>query len=550
MKKEVNLTASPFFLTKKEAEETEEQIAKLKPEQIAGQFFLVLADQFKEQELLTLASQGRISGVLFRPVLSKEELKKKLADLDRVSLFPLIKAANMEQGANGAFKDGTCYGSEMAVGATGQAIYARRLGAIAAYEAREAGINASFSPVCDLALNPLNPIIGERSFSSRPYLVSRLAAAAVRGLEENGVAAVIKHFPGDGVDYRDQHLHPTYNSLGYKEYMASYGSIYKDVLLSSPLGVMAGHILCPSVEENIDRSSRFEDCLPASLSSNLLQGFLRQRLGFNGLIFSDATIMGGYTQAMDRKEALLKSINAGIDIIVFNTDYKQDYETILDGLKEGKISEERQREALLRIFAFKKAASKLNKTTVLPSDIADWADECAEKSMTLVKSNAPLLPLNIKKYPKIKLAFVGKEEGSDGNIKLILKSELEKAGFKVSLFEMDQEDLHDPSEEEQDSITLIAANLPAESNNVTNRVRWVPKHALDSPRFIHEHRYIFVSFSNPFCLQDVPRITTCFNAYTPSAAACRAFVKTITGLSVPYAKSPVDAFCGLKDTKL
>jgi beta-N-acetylhexosaminidase len=546
-----DLTKAPFFLSKEEEKKIEEKIESLSLEQKAGQFFLVLADQFKEDELLSLASSGLIGGVLFRPVISKAELKNRLEKLDEVSPLPLLKAANLEQGANGAFKGGLCFASEMGVGATEDAKQAERLGLVSGQEGLSSGINVSFSPVTDLALNCLNPIINERAFSSQVGLVEKMAVSEIKGLQESGVAAVGKHFPGDGVDYRDQHLHPTYNSLSASEWERTYGRIYQKMVKKNILGFMAGHIVQEKEEEKINPKLNLSTCLPGSQSKELLSGYLRDRLGFNGVIFSDATIMGGYTQTLRREEGLITSINAGIDVLVFNTDYYSDYRIVLSALKDKKISPERLEEALIRILGLKLKLEKMKKEAdKRPYPEEKWAEECSDKSITLVKDEAHLFPLDIKRFPRIKLAYLGEEETGEGNIKDELVKELSKAGFEVSLFDIEKEDLHSPEKEDEKSLSLICCNLPSESNFVTRRISWQKKHALDSPRFIQEHAYAFISFANPFHLQDVPLIKTFINAYTPSLITVKAVIEKMLGRSPFKGKSPVDAFCQRKENRL
>lgn len=177
-------------------------------------------------------------------------------------------------------------------------------------------------------------------------------------LTKSGLAACCKHFPGDGVDYRDQHLHPSYNNLTAAEWRKTYGRIYKTLIDRGLVSVMVGHICQPALSMEKNPELAFEDVLPASLSRELLTGVLREELGFNGLITTDATIMGGYCQAMERRRAIPTSIAAGCDMLVFSTDIYEDLGYMREGLENGLLSRERLNEAVTHVLALKAVAQR------------------------------------------------------------------------------------------------------------------------------------------------------------------------------------------------
>ena len=265
---------------------------------------------------------------------------------------------------------------------------AEKFGKVCGTEGSSIGINWTFSPVCDLDLNFLNPITNVRTFGSDLSRVEAMTESYVRAVQSCGLAACAKHFPGDGVDYRDQHLHPTVNSLSAEEWYGSYGAVYENLINKGLLSVMTGHIAQPKVALDLNPGLSFEEAmLPASLSRTLLTGVLREKYGFNGLITSDATIMGGYCQAMERRLAIPASIMAGCDMLVFNTDFEEDYQYILDALADGRLSMERLDEAVLRILALK--AKVCRKAENQPVPAALWHEEAAHKGITLVKNTQP-----------------------------------------------------------------------------------------------------------------------------------------------------------------
>ena len=311
----VDLKARPFYLDEGKAAWVRDTLTAMTEEEKLGQLFCVMGGDFSPERLEDMVLTGRVGSVLFRPAPATR-IRACYAPLDEAARIPLLKAANLEEGGSGAATDGTLYGFPMLVAAAGDAEEAERFGAVCAAEGRSVGVNWSFSPVSDLDLNPLNPITNVRSFGSDLNTVLSCTSAYVRALQTRGVAACAKHFPGDGVDYRDQHLHPSYNSLSAADWFSSYGKVYENLIENDLLSVMVGHICQPAVSMEINPSLRFEDCLPGSLSRELLTGVLRERFGFNGVITTDATIMGGFTMAMARRDALPAAIMAGCDMLV------------------------------------------------------------------------------------------------------------------------------------------------------------------------------------------------------------------------------------------
>lgn len=156
------------------------------------------------------------------------------------------------------------------------------------------------------------------------------------------------------MDERDQHILTSVNSFSTEEWDKTYGYVYKNLIDQGAKTVMVGHIAQPAyVKAQNENASREERLRPASLSPELLGGLLRKKLGFNGLISTDATPMVGFTSAMKRSEAIPQAIAAGCDMILFNKSLEEDYRYLLDGVKNGRVSEERLDEAVLRILATK-----------------------------------------------------------------------------------------------------------------------------------------------------------------------------------------------------
>lgn len=547
----VDLRAKPFYLTQEQVNWVEKTLAGLTVEQKAGQLFCVMGGDFPPETLKEMVAAGKIGGILFRPVKPCKEIQADYAPLDAVAKVPLLKAANLEEGGSGGMNDGTLFGWPMLSAATDDVQVAERFGKVCGVEGRQAGINWTFSPVCDLDLNYLNPITNVRTFGSDKERVKKFTQAYVEAVQSCGMAACAKHYPGDGVDYRDQHLHPTCNSLPASEWYASYGKVYENLIAHDLLSVMVGHIAQPNVAKEADPDLSAEECaMPASLSKTLLTDVLRGALGFNGLITSDATIMGGYCMAMERRRAIPTSIMSGCDMLVFNTDFEEDYGFLLEGLENGLLTEQRLDDAVTRILALKAKVCFCEpcKENV---EAEQWHKECADKAVTLVKNLRPeVLPMTPERYPRIRLIALGKDEIQDGSVREITKELLEKAGFQVEVYDAYADDLHGTKELPKDRLTLYMANYEQASNQTVVRINWCKKHALDMPRYVNEETSIFVSLANPYMLQDAPRVKTYINVYTATRTTIAMTLEKLMGRSEFRGTSPVDPFCGLPDTRL
>lgn len=544
----VNLSENPFFLSEEQIQWVQDSLQKLTTEQKIGQLFCVMGGDYSIETLRGMIAEKGVGGVLYRPAPS-EEIRDNFAKLDEAAPVPILKAANLEEGGSGGISDGTLFGWPMTVGAANEEEMVEKFAKVCAAEGRSVGINWTFSPVSDLDINPLNPITNVRSYGTDVDRVLRFTDKFAETVQKYGVAACAKHFPGDGVDYRDHHLHPSYNSLSAKEWYQSYGKIYQNMIAHGLLSIMAGHIVQPAVEMQKNPKLTFEECLPGSLSHELLTGVLREEFGFNGVITTDATIMGGFCMAMERKKAIPAAIMAGCDMLVFSTDFEEDYQYMLEALQNGTLTKERLEEAVTRILALK-AKMCFGEYELPEIQAKEWQRECADKAVTLVKDLQQLFPVTAEKYPGIRLILLGEDEMEGGSITEFASRYLEQEGFAVECYRPFEDDLHGTGKLSGERLTIYLANYQTRSNQTTVRIHWCEKHALDIPRFINEEPGIFVSLSNPYHLQDVPRIRTYINGYTATESILEAVLEKILGKSAFKGTSPVDAFCGLMDTRI
>ncbi|MBE5910133.1 glycoside hydrolase family 3 protein [Pseudobutyrivibrio sp.] len=561
------LKNAPFSLNDSQIEWVKTTIEKMSDEEKIGQIFCPISGDTEPEKIKAFVDEFHPGGVLYRPMPAKV-IQNCHRSFQENSDIPMLLAANLESGGVGIASDGTYYSRPMGVAATGDSKNAYRLGYISGKEAKAVGCNWSFAPICDLDKNYLNPIMNVRTFGDNVNAVIECVKEQLKGLSDNEVAAAAKHFPGDGVDFRDQHLVASVNSLSVEEYDESYGKIWQEVVNTGILSVMVGHILQPAYSKYFNPELKDEEILPATLSKEILQGLLRGKLGFNGVIVTDATPMLGFTASMKRSESLPACIMAGCDMILFNKDIREDYQYIRDALSDGRLTKERLDEAVLRILGMKAAMNLPEKKAdgiIVPGDEAlsdvgcnqhkEWTKQCADEAVTLVKDTQKLLPISPDKYRKIRLYLIEDRVGGgfkDGDSEINrFKELLEKEGFEVSVYDYSKPDFYEMFEsgvgyaKEKFDLAIYVACIDTASNQAVRRIDWLHLMAADAPWFVEEIPTMFISLANPYHLVDAPMVKTFINAYTPTKEVCEAVIEKIMGRSDFKGQNPIDPFCNI-----
>lgn len=582
----IDVKAKPFFLDDDAAAWIEATLAAMSDEEKIGQLFCPLGAT-DDKNVLQMLTQHGIGGIMYRPGHA-QNVQDTHRLLQEYSKIPMLLAANLEAGGNGAALTGTNFAKPLGVAATNDDEMGYWLGKIACAEGAALGLNWAFAPIVDIDMNFRNPITNLRTFGSDPDRVIRMASGYMRAADEEGLAVSIKHFPGDGVDERDQHLLTSVNSLSCEDWDATYGKVYKTLIDQGAKTVMIGHIAQPAWQKALaSDSDKYENStIPASLSHELMTGLLRGRLGFNGLIVTDATPMIGFTAAGPRAETVPLSIACGADMFLFNKSLEEDYGYMLAGYHRGVFTEKRLDEAVTRILALKASLGLHKKqaagTLVPPPEALSVlgcakhlakAQECADKAVTLVKDTAGLLPLSPQKGNRVYLNILEPDGAMNTPLKTAFKAKLEAEGFEVelrnrdanvdimSVFSGQSDDPHamelmreifekvDDFKRRYD-LAIFVANYETASNNVVVRLQWQGLLGMgnDAPWFVAEIPTLFISLANPYHLLDVPMIKTFVNAYSATPAVIDAVTEKIMGRSAFKGVSPVDVSCGREDT--
>ncbi|GAA0603395.1 glycoside hydrolase family 3 protein [Kribbella sandramycini] len=308
---------------------------------------------------------------------------------------PLLIATDQEQGVVTRIgPPATQFGGNMALGAGRSAADARTAAAITGRELKALGIRQDYAPVADVNVNPLNPVIGTRSFSSDPKLAADLTAAQVQGFQRDaGITATAKHFPGHGDTVDDSHNHlPTINHT-LEEWNRIDAPPFKAAIKAGIDSIMTAHIVVPALDPSGD---------PATLSKPILTGVLRKQLGFQGVIVTDGLEMAAVREQYGDAEAAVRAIEAGVDQLLLPPAPQLQYDAVLNAVRSGRISEHRINESLLRILLLKLKNGVLFQPTVDVAKAAQigpaaslaTAQKIVDKSITLVKDNTKTLPLS------------------------------------------------------------------------------------------------------------------------------------------------------------
>lgn len=583
----VNLKDKPYNLKDEDIAWVHQTIRSMSLEEKIGQLFINMGSSKDEVYLSSVVNTYHIGGVRYNPGPASEVYDQNLI-LQKHSKIPLLIAANTEAGGNGACSDGTEVGLAVKIAATNDPTYAYKMGWVSGLEASAIGCNWSFAPIVDITYNWRNPIISSRAFSNDPDKVLAMAKAYMKGIMEHGIAPAAKHFPGDGVDERDQHLSFSINSFDVKRWNETFGKVYQGLFDEGLPSIMVGHISLPEYVSHFKpNASLHERILPATLNPWILKNLLRDTMKFNGVVVSDASHMVALTGAMKRQDMLPQAIAAGTDLFLFFNDPDEDFDYMMQGYKQGIISEERLHEALTRILGLKASLGlhkKAKDQFLRPKEEAlakiglednkALFKEVSSKAITLVKDNQNLIPISVKTHPRVLLVDVKGHEsgfgkaiaGTGGKAIDTLKSILEEQGFKVSIFESPFAKLEGlPQDEYRKNVMgLYAAKRPITSItdhydliiNIANvvpgtdqRIQWpAGKGTPDIPFYVHEVPTLFISVQCPFHLADVPQVQTYINAYDNRPVTLQVLVDKLLGKEQFEGVSPVDAFCGLVDT--
>ncbi len=316
------------------------------------------------------------------------------------SEFPLIFGADFERGLGFRLNDVTSFPHAMAFGATGNVDYARDAARITAQEARAIGVQWNWFPDADVNSNPLNPIINTRSFGEDPEQVSEMVVAYIEAAHQYGMLTTVKHFPGHGDTDTDSHLAVPFAKADKAHFDTIELPPFRAAIKAGVDAVMVAHIAVPALDPDPNHV--------ASISPVIVMGLLKQQMGFNGLVVTDALDMAGLTKLFPEGgsagagRAAVEAVKAGNDMLLIPSNLDGSYQGLLQAVRSGEIPESRIDESVLKILRAKASVglnratqvdiNAVNRIVAQPASLAT-AEDIADDAVTLVRDNHQVLPL-------------------------------------------------------------------------------------------------------------------------------------------------------------
>ncbi|WP_206308876.1 glycoside hydrolase family 3 protein [Streptomyces sp. A1136] len=446
---------------------------------------------------------------------------------------PLLLSTDQEHGAVARIgKPATLLPGAMALGAghraTGSTAEARRAARIAGAELAAMGIRQDYAPVADVNVNPANPVIGVRSFGSDPRAVAALVAAQVRGYQGAGVAATAKHFPGHGDTETDSHVGLPLMRHTRAQWEELDEPPFRAAVAAGVDAVMTAHIVFPALDPSGD---------PATLSRPIVTGILRERLGFGGVVVTDALDMAGVRQKYGDDRVPVLALKAGCDQLLNPPDLALAYRSVLAAVESGELTTARIEESVLRVLELKARRVLFAGPYTAGPDLAEVgaadhltaADEIAAGTTTLLANPAGLLPLDASAAPRVLVtgAAPPSPSGTTGPPTEVLARELAALGCRASAVAPEGAPAAAPGHA---AVLVCTYNVPEGDS---------PQRSLVADLLATGVPVVAVAIRNPYDGARLPRCAAEVATYSWTDVEMRAAARVITGARRPSGRLPV-----------
>lgn len=451
-----------------------------------------------------------------------------LNQMQRLAKTPLLVGSDFERAASMRVRGGTRFPVSMAFAAAGDPDYSRYEGLIAAREARAVGVHWIFAPVADVNNNPANPVINVRSYGEDPAVVSRHVRAFIEGARsdpKNPVLVTAKHFPGHGDTDVDSHFGLPHLAATRERINEVELKPFREAIAAGVDSIMTAHIEVPALDA---------DRVPATVSPRVLNGLLREELGFENLIVTDSMQMMGLTSQFNNGEAAVRSIAAGADVLLMPPDSEHAIRSVMDAVLKGRISRKRIDDAAMRVLTAKYRVGVMKKKLVDLDGIADVFDfpEAAEKAqhiseraVTLVRNEGNVVPLS----PQSKACLIITQQIHISQVGQRMIAEFRKRVPQAVVAVLDaalplaslDAALGDPTACSaivvESSVTSMSSRLPGELTPFVLKLT-----EGTTP-------VVFVSLGNPYLLAGFPKVSAYIAAYSQTVPTEIAVVKALFG---------------------
>jgi beta-N-acetylhexosaminidase len=504
------------------------------------------------QRLTRLVTEERVGGVIVS-VGSPVEIAAKLNGLQRLSRLPLIVSADLETGvgfrARGGFfvpnaidlGGATNFPLQMALGAANDPALAYDLGRVTAREGRALGIHIAYGPVLDVNNNPANPVIGARSISEDPRVTARLGAEVVRGLQENGMLATAKHFPGHGDTETNSHLALAAVTAPRARLDSVELVPFKAAIAAGVGAVMTFHGFLPALDSS---------GVPATLSAAVMTGLLRSDLRFNGLLVTDAMDMAGVVDRFGSVEAAKRAIAAGNDVLLMPKDTRQAIDAVVAGVAEGRFDEARLDRSVVRVLELKHrfglhrqrlVALEAVRAIVGDSAHVAAADRLAERAFVLARDSLGTVPI-ARTGVRPRVLSVTYARRADLGAGTTFNAMLSRGAALQAQYV----DADDPSPDYQRVLAAAAASdvvVIGSYVNITSETATAsaPRAFVEFARQLTDtgRPVVVVSFGTPYLLNQVPFVPAYAVAWGSTPSSQRAAARALLGEAAITGRLPI-----------
>jgi beta-N-acetylhexosaminidase len=501
-----------------------------------------------------LVTQEHVGGFIMS-VGSPLDIAVKVNALQRASRVPLLFSADFETGAGFRVRGGyfvpnaidlggaTVFPQQMALGASGDTTLAYEVGRVTAEEGRALGIHLSFGPVLDVNSNPANPVIGARSFGEDPKLAARLGAAFVRGVQEHGMVATGKHFPGHGDTETNSHLSLSTVTASRARLDTVELVPFRAAIDAGVGAMMTYHGILPALDSS---------GVPATLSPKVLGGLLRQDLRFQGLLITDAMDMAGVVEQFGAYEAAKRAVAAGADVLLMPADVKGTIDAVVAGVAEGRYDERRLDASVRRIVEMKRRFAldrqrfvDLDSVRAIVGDTAHTAlaRMVAERGVVLVKDSLRQVPLARPATRTPRVLSVTYARRTDLGAGTAFNAELRRGTDRLRTEFVSADDQAPDFTRllraaDSADVTIVGSYVNISSTTASASA---PKAFVD---FVHAlaargARPIVISLGNPYFLQQIPEVPAYMISWGPSPASQQAVARALLGTIPIGARLPV-----------
>jgi beta-N-acetylhexosaminidase len=472
---------------------------------------------------------------------SPTDIAVKLNWLQRRSVLPLLFAADLEGGSSFRFNGGTPFPTNMGIAAGGTELDAYEVGRITALEGRAVGVHIAFAPVADVNNNPTNPIINTRSFGEDPAKVGTLVSATVRGIQEHGMIATVKHFPGHGDTGTDSHIALPVLPFGWPRLDSIELVPFRAAVRAGVGAVMSAHIALPGVDSGMTRA--------ASLTPSIVTGILRDSLAFKGIVVTDALNMGGVSTD-GGASAAVKALIAGADLLLQPADPRPALDSLERAFLDGRITIERIDLSVRRVLALKVKLGLFQRRTVdveaIPMTVGrqEFRNEAADlmrRAIVLVRDSTGIVD-SLRKGARKSVTMITYGDENSTAVGTALATELRAQGITVSIFKL--WGMSGPASYDSARAALARNGTPLFVASVRTSA-WRGTLALpeawaalaDSVAKVRPA--ILVSLGSPYIAQQVPSIGSYLAAWTPNAMMEAAVAKALAGKAPITGKLPI-----------